>query len=481
MAKKTFEKKGAEAPKVENTTESAPKTDKKTSKATKKEDDGIVNLLKDMPEGQRQQYLAGLDPNRRMDLIRVMHETFRTDPMAASHTGFGQEAVNSINKINAAMQVGALVCELVVAKNPFTALMPATMVEAIKQIGGEVGVHLNTNLLPAPDKDGNIEVPSKAIELTKEAKKAATEEAKVLAEKPETNPEKIQNEEELKKAAQYVLADAKTNIRPYDRLTAGIELYRSWLYFQATDDAAKEEIKSRSRLILLQGLIKILGKCPYSIDGIGKLLFKATAQTKSPISAFSMFRNSSLEKATGRPTIEDSACADFVKSLVTWNGNSLEKEDEESIEICKQNIDALSKNAKQNAAAIEKEKTKIEGYTAAIETYKEVIGFVTNPEGDLAKNLPEIYNDPDHPDYAIARRVVADIFKTYYPGVEIKSVEEKCLLHNVQQYIGVILNFFRDPMEQLKGYSEGDITELVLKKTDDSKGEKKAEKEPSKN
>ena len=102
MAKKNFEKKGAEAPKVENsTTSSASKTETKSSNTTKKVDDGLVNLLKGMPEEQRQQYIAGLDPNRRMDLIRVMHETFRTDPMAASHTGFGQEAVNSINKINA--------------------------------------------------------------------------------------------------------------------------------------------------------------------------------------------------------------------------------------------------------------------------------------------------------------------------------------------------------------------------------------------
>ena len=90
MAKKTFEKKGAAAPKVETSTESSASTTKtkntKGANNSTKGDDGLINVLKDMPEEQRQQYVAGLDPNRRMDLIRVMHETFRTDPMAASHT-----------------------------------------------------------------------------------------------------------------------------------------------------------------------------------------------------------------------------------------------------------------------------------------------------------------------------------------------------------------------------------------------------------
>ena len=83
MSKKTG-KVGAQAPKVEQKVDN--------SKVTSEQ---MENLTGMSPE-QMAAHVAGLDPNHRMDLITVMHETLRKDPMAASHTGMPQETVNSI-------------------------------------------------------------------------------------------------------------------------------------------------------------------------------------------------------------------------------------------------------------------------------------------------------------------------------------------------------------------------------------------------
>ena len=102
MSKKTG-KVGAQAPKVEQKVDN--------SKVTSEQMENLTNMS---PE-QMAAHVVGLDPNHRMDLITVMHETFRKDPMAATHTGMPQETVNSINRINAVMQVAALTCEITLA------------------------------------------------------------------------------------------------------------------------------------------------------------------------------------------------------------------------------------------------------------------------------------------------------------------------------------------------------------------------------
>ena len=49
----------------------------------------------------------------------------------------------------------------------------------------------------------------------------------------------------------------------------------------------------------------------------------------------------------------------------------------------------------------------------------------------------------------------------------------------MQQYVGVILNFFRDSAESFKNYNESNITELVFKEEPAAKEEEKVE-EPKK-
>lgn len=458
MAKKTKEapKKGAAAPKVEK-----PSTENNNGQQKQTTVDKVIDLTSMSPE-QAHAYQQGLSPDKYVDLIKVQHETFRMDPKAAEHTGMSQEMVDNINKVNAAMQVSAMVCEVVLAKNPHNVILPQQIVDAMKLVGSELGVSLKTLALPAPDKNGNIVVPSTAIEVKKETKQAVESEAKIVNKLPELNPEKIKDEAGLREAAIYVLADTKTSPKPNVRLNAAIDLYYSWLYFQAADDAAKEVIKNTPRVELLEKLTKIVGKCPFSVEGMAKILFNETSKTKSPIPAFCMFRNVSFD-SNGKPMMEDATIADFVKILIKWVGESLIEVTNKSIETHKNNIKLLSKSKEQNAKGIESERKDIEKDKLLIESYNETIGYVTNPSLDLADNFMDAYDNQEHEDYKNARRMAQQIFKSYYPSLNVKDVDDECFRHNAQQYIGVVTCFFRDSLSQSINYKEANIVELKMK------------------
>ena len=70
-------------------------------------------------ESTRQNTAGGMDPNRQVDLMKMMHETFRIDPDAAAKYGMVPDAVDKINRITAIGQVALLANEIAFAQNPF--------------------------------------------------------------------------------------------------------------------------------------------------------------------------------------------------------------------------------------------------------------------------------------------------------------------------------------------------------------------------
>ena len=455
-----------------------PPVGEKAPKVEKEKIDPVVELMNGTDKERIAKNVTGLDPNHRMDLIKTMHETFRKDPMAPEHTGFSPEAVGEINKLNAMMQIAALVCEVTLAKNEFTMLLPVREVEKLKLISAEMDISIKTNLLPAPDENGNVAVPTAAIVVGKETKESIKEENKLIESEPVIDPTQIKNKEELHKSLAFILADSKTCPRPYDRIVRLIDFYRSYLYIAAGEDKEKkEEIKSMASDQLFSDAIKEIGTLTFSSFILARGLYTETSKTKSPIPAFCMFRTASLNKTTGYPTVEDNLVASFVRILVATYANILTQRDKESIETCKESIKILSKNKKQNEKAIEKEQNKIKDYEGMIESYREVVGYVTDPSSENIDDFENAYDNKEHEDYKLIRRISHNIFDAYYPGIDIKTVEKDVLMHNLQQYAGVIINMFRDPLAQLQEYSESNIQELVFVKEEK---ETKPEKEPTK-
>lgn len=389
----------------------------------------------------------GLSPDARAMLLHDMHERFYKDPNAVKSTGISKDGVEIINKIVAADMVAALVVEHTVARNPFTQLMPPQMMEAIKLVGEELGVSLKTNLLPAPDEDGNVQVPSEAVVITKEAKAAAKEEAKIKNAVPNTNPKEAKSNEDVRAAAVFLLTDTKTHVRPYDRINDAIVYYQNYLRFQANGDKKREEeVKNMSRTELFEELIGIIGTCPFSIGGISKVLYNVTAQTKTPIPAFCMFRTASLNKQTGTPTFDDDqAVADFVKILVTWSANSQIEKDNEAIKKLDSKAD----------------KDKISRLKEQIKAHEEVISYVKNPDSGIVDAFAASYNDVKHDNYKISRRITSQILNNYYNGVDPKDVDNNWIVKNIPIFAATTLNLFRDPLSPIMGYNASDIEELV--------------------
>lgn len=467
------------------TKDKAPSVDIPTQKNNQQkkgnQKDSPVNVIQlgELEKLNQGRMVTGLDPNHQVDLLNGLDRHFM-GPNAAEKLKLSQETVDKVNAITAIGYVTVLVDEVLYAQNPFATRMRMAQLEAIKEIAPMVGVSIDTKLLPAPDAEGFVEVPSDAIKISKETQKAAKEEHKIKDQTPEMDPTKITNDEMLKEAILHILVQ---NDRPYDRISKAIAFYQSTKEFQASKSENKEfelaELKKLSRASVLDKISKLVGRCPFSVNGLAHYLYTTTATTKSPISAFCSLRSASLNKKTGMPTIDDSLVADIVKVLVTWSANSGIADNQDSIKVSKKNIDVLSANAKANAKAIASENEKIDQHNKNIEHFNKVIEYVSNPTNDVPDNLLSWYADNNSTEWKNAHRIFGNICDTYYNGIDLKKKNPVGVKHNVQQYAGIITNMFRDPMEQLKNYSEGNITELVdveAPKTEEKPAEEEKQK-----
>lgn len=415
----------------------------------------------------------GLDPNRRVDLLRIMHETFRVDKDAATKYNMPEGVVNKINELTAAGMIHALASEITFGKNPFAITMNRTQLDTLNEVGTLMGVSFNLKALPAPDKDGNVTVNSDQIKVSKDAKNQIEEEAAIKEEAPCTDPTKIETEEDLKKALLYIMTS-----RPgaYQKIDEAVNFYQAYLKIQANKSENKDEelknINELSRIQLIARMSTILDRCPYVLNGFGRHMATITSITKSPISAFCMFRNTTKNKKTGEPALSDEVVAEYVTAIITWAVNVNIAEVKNLIVKEEENIKVLSKDKKSekaNAKAIEAAKAKIEKHNETLVHFNNILEYVTMPSGEVAENLLQLVIEKDQ----TANRIFKSIAETYYTDVDATTVDAGVYKNNVKLYAGIITNLFRDPGTPLKGYSKADIVELETKPAEEESEESK--------
>ena len=73
----------------------------------------------------------GLDPNHQVDLMKMMHETFRMDPNAAERYHMSPESVAKINELTAIGQMVIFANEVEYGRNPFAIRMHVHQIETI--------------------------------------------------------------------------------------------------------------------------------------------------------------------------------------------------------------------------------------------------------------------------------------------------------------------------------------------------------------
>lgn len=418
---------------------------------------------------------SGLDPNHTVDLLKILHETYRTNPNAAKAIGISQEAVDKVNQITAIAQVAVLAGEMIYAQTPFAVSMRVSQLAAMEEVMPLIGITIDKKALPAP-KDGVIELPTEAVKISKETEKKIKEEQEVANKKVELDPSKIKNEEDLKTAVLHILVKGCGSENLYDKIAAAIDFYKAYMEIQAANaenpEEAKKAIGDKSRGDLLLEITRMLGKCTFSVSGAAKYMFDNTERTKNPIVAFTMFRDASLNKKTGMPQIDDQLVADITKALITWHGESEIASVQEAIAGFERDIELLKKDSKKNKKGIEEGGEKIKNANKRMEAIKAVIGYANVPDHAFVETFPADYVNDKSENYKFDRMIGSKIINTYY-GNDVKpgDFKQEQLVHNLQQYAGIILNFFLPPLNHLANYSEANIVEL----------EKQEVKEPEKN
>lgn len=414
---------------------------------------------------------VGLSPDATVMALNGLKTMVHDNPKAAEYYNLGEEGVKKINHFTLAGFATVLAIECMNRKSEFAIKMLEKQPEAINAIAEFTGVTIDTKLLPAPNDKGEVEVPSTAVKISKEAEKGLKEEIKIANEETITDPTKIENEEQLKKSLLKILVKGNGNDNFYQKVVTAINFYESFLSIKASKSENKEEelaaIKAKSRADLLSEIAKLLGKCTFTIGGMAKFMFENTKRTKNPVSAFCTLRNASLNETTGMPQVEDSLIADIVKVLIRWYADSEIEEANVRLSNSKKDLEVLKKDEKKNKKAIESGNNVIANIANYIAEIEDVVTYVNVPDRSIVDNFIADYTNDKSEGYKFARMMGSKIVDTYYGGTKAKDYEQDPLIHNLQQYVGIIFNLFLPSTEMLIEYSEANITELTPKKTEE--------------
>lgn len=413
--------------------------------------------FKSLMEGMSSESVRGLDPNHQVDLLHLAHDIYGKDPNAAERYKMKTETVEKINHVVAIGVAVAIAREVTFAKNEFACLMNKAEINTINEFCAEMGIHINTNLLPAPNEEGNIEVPSSAVQVSKETKEKIEEEEVASNKEVETDPTKIENEEQLIEAIKSILIN-----RPsvYQKVSDAVNFYQAYLKVKASKAENKEEelkkVNGLSRTTLLKEMAKLVGACPLVLNGVGRYMYTTIAQSKSPIAAFCMFRNTTKNKKTGAYVLTDEEIADYVRALVEWTDTVKVAEAEERIKSLEKNLEALKKDEKKNATGIKDTQERIETAKNNIAHLNEVLSYVLSPKAETLEELIKGYDEKD----TVAVRTFNAISDSYYDEYNVKEMKQDGVRHNLKQYAGIITNLFRDPSARIDGYSESNLMQL---------------------
>lgn len=466
-------------------TEKAPKVQAPVvnKPASKKEGKVDVIQMGDLEKlGQSYTKNGGLDANRRIDLLTGLRIMFHDDPTVAKNLGITEDAVNKINGITALGFAAALIDEVQYGPSGWAAKMRVSQLEQIKSVMPLLGVEIDTKALPAPDKNGNVEVPKAAIKVSKEAKKKLDAEKQAIkdaeAKGYTTDHTQIETDEQLHEALGFQLSNPKIS-SPVDRLVTTSQFYRSYLEARAEkSDNPEAELTKIHEFTLANLLQDIITMVPptFITSGFGKILCISAETANSVVPAFNMFKRASFNKATGKYKYTDEEIAAFVRVLMVWYATSRIAELGESIKRCNSGIAELNKNAEANAKAIEGETKKIEGYNSAIAHFQSLITLVSEPDFELVDNLTECYNDKANASHDAAERIVKSVIETYYKDGKIPELQMPSIVLNAKQYAGMTLNLFRDPLARRSDFSPENLIAIEYEKEEGAESAEGEEK-----
>lgn len=428
-------------------------TVEKPKTAEQAENTGAVNTTQINAKNLVGKTNSSLDANHRVDLLNLADDIFRKDPDAERK--FSLELREGVNAIVAAGVVAAIADEAVYGNSTFSAVLNHTMYPQLVVAAKDMGITLpNIKALPV-DKDGNVEIEGNKVKVSKAAKEQIVEEHAIEEEKPELDPVKVasMSEEDLKKALQYLLivGPKKSNIKT--TLTSVVDFMRAYRMTMAdkAENAAEAKLKYDDYTVdqwLMDAFSYV--KPTFLLHGIGRGLITMASLDKSPISSFCILRKSLTDPETQNPVWDDQSIADAVKAIIYLVANNAIADEQK-------NLDALDKKAKDYKDVSEK-------YKNSIQHYRDVLGYVTNPDPEIISSMVEKMDKDKDP---VAIKIYNRVKDQYYPNVArggFKNID-----YNIIQRCGIICNMFKPIEDQDGKYAEVNLHDLVAYTTEEIK------------
>lgn len=436
---------------------------------------------------------SSMDRNHQVDLLKMIHDRCFLDQEAVKHTGLSEENIEKINHVNFLGMMAVCANEIHSGNSDFAMTVRKAALPELMEACAEMGITIDeTKLIEKKPDNGAVavEVPSNAVIISEETKKNLDDDKKAIeaTQGKIYDPTKIKDDNELKEALAGLLAVSREEKfidsvykaisfwLAYQKIVANRNLTTAKDTLSKTKDAKYKEsaqkavsdaearikeLNSMSNSDVFQEITNLTGRVGTLGYGIANHVVLQTASTGSPISAFCCLHSASIDKKTGVCKHSDEELADIVKCLVKFEANNIRSK-------------ALAKIEEENALP---EKDRVQDH---IDTANKNIKFadkameaITNAPVDFVTSLKEKYLDGDN----FARKTVISIKKAYYrniPEDKMKTVKIDSLLDKCTQYAGVISNLFRDPGNQLAGYSLEAVEHLEFKTEEELAEEAKA-------
>ena len=373
------------------------------------------------------------------------------------------------------------VSEAIVRKNPMGIIFCSNEKNwmMLQELAKDMGVIIpEFKSLPKPTKEqlkaaGLEAVPGQVVlkledkHISNETKQKVQKEAKLNDDAESGKKEylnditKITTDDQLKEALGFQLVNTKV-VSPLDRLIQTAQFYRAYLEARAEkSDDPKAELAKIHELTIADLLQEISTMVPpsFTAEGFGRLLCKRIVDTQSIVPAFELLKRCGRKRNSTEFKFTDEEIAAFTRVLVVWKASA-------AIAELGNTIKRLSKDAKKNAEAIDKA-------NADIKAEQDLMGYVTDPNFDLADNFIAAYNDKENPLHKSAIEAAKAVVETYYKNSDIAELETDSLLLNIQQHIGMTLNLFNTSDLRRDEYSAENLIEFPEKAEKPAEGEEK--------
>jgi hypothetical protein len=422
-----------------------------------------------------------MDRNHQVDMLKIMHETFHPshDPDAAAHTGFSQETVDKMNRLKALGIAVVFGQEVAFGNSDFAMILRKADLPELKEAMVEIGMKLDETKLLAAKETGDandVKVPSTAIEVSEETKERLKKDAEATkaSQGKVYDPTKIKDDTELKEALSGILAINRDE-KLIDSIYKAISF---WLAYQkvkankANDKDRIQELNSMSNVDIFQEVVNLTGRTGTLCYGLANHIFMQTAATGSPVSAWCCLYSSSINKETGICKYANEELADIIKCLVMYEANNIRAKAQATIE------------AENKLAEKDRVQSHIDTANKNIAYADKAAQAVVCAPSEFVSTLKEKYLTKDN----FAHKTVICIKKAFYSDIDaekMSTVKMDSFLNNCANYAGIISNLFRDPGNQLEGYSAEKSDHLEFKTAEEIEAEKteaaKAEAEAAAN